>query len=244
MNRLIPSVAIATVLASSVPILSPFLSPGLVEAAQTWQRFSSAGGAFTVMMPSKPKEVKQTRSTAAGPITIYVYGADQGKVGYFASYADFPVDLSSVDSEQLFNLMASAININLSEQKGKFLSQQQLNLNGMMGREMVLEAPGKKAILRVRIYVGGRRMYQVGMVYPPNQAKALDSNIGRFMNSFQVGGAAATPTTVSPTAGTPAAPTAGSQPIAAPPTSSAPGADDPSCRGKRVVKVNGGYVCM
>ncbi len=196
------------------------------------------------MMPSKPKEVKQTRSTASGPITIYVYGAEQGRVGYFASYADFPVDLSSIDSEQLFNLMASAININLNEQQGKFISQQQLNLNGMMGREMVLEAPGKKAILRVRIYVGGRRMYQVGMVYPPNQAKALNANIGRFMNSFQVGGAAATPAGAPSAANKPSAPATGSQPVVAPAASPVPGADDPSCRGKRVVKVDGGYVCM
>lgn len=56
----------------------------------SWQEFTSAEGAFKVMLPGSPKPTSQTLNTPFGPLTQQTFTVDKGNEKFLVAFVDYP----------------------------------------------------------------------------------------------------------------------------------------------------------
>lgn len=180
---LLPSV-LTTMLLSGYPLVEPVQAKQPPNATKSvWQQFTSPQGKFMVLMPGKPKQVKQAYQTPLGVINSQGFSVEKyGKnVAYFVAYSDFPINLSPNNSNQILSWAGKGI---LGGVNGKLISQRSFKLQGFPGREFTYLATS--GIFKHRMYLVNRRLYQVVVVTSKEQQKYLaKSNVG-FLNSFRL----------------------------------------------------------
>lgn len=180
---LLPSV-LTTMLLSGYPLVEAVYAQQPANGSKSvWQQFTSPQGKFMVLMPGKPKPVKQSYPTPLGVINsqgflVENYGK---KVAYLVAYSDFPINLKSNNSNQILDWAGKGI---LGGVNGKLVSQRSFKLQGFPGRELTYLATG--GIFKHRMYLVNRRLYQVVVATSKEQQKYLaKSNVG-FLNSFRL----------------------------------------------------------
>lgn len=148
-----------------------------------WVKFSPPGSHFTVMLPSKPEENKQTAQSPAGPYTTYLFtSTSPDRELYLVGWVDYdPSFKFGVQAELEANRDNFVKNI-----KGRLLSTTPIKLGTHPGIEFKADVEGKADIVS-RVYIVGRRPYQLIMLTPAG----LDSsaNRARFFSSFRLGAA-------------------------------------------------------
>jgi hypothetical protein len=167
-------------------VLSLVLLAALSARAQTpagWVKFSPPGSPFTVLMPTEPKESKQTSESPNGPYTTYLFtSAGPGREIYLVGWVDYDPKFNfGVQAE----LEANRDNF-VKNLKATLLSTTPVKLGTHPGIEFKAELEGKADIVS-RVYIVGRRPYQLIMLTPTG----LDSSASRkrFFSSFRLGGA-------------------------------------------------------
>ena len=167
-------------------VLSLVLLAALNAWAQTpggWVKFSPPGSYFNVMLPSEPKENKQTTQSPNGPYTTYLYtcvGADREL--YLVGWVDYdPKFKFGVQAELEANRDNFVKNV-----KARLLSTTPIKLGTHPGIEFKAVIDGKADIVS-RVYIVGRRPFQLILLTPTG----LDSSAasGRFFSSFKLGAA-------------------------------------------------------
>ena len=167
-------------------VLSLVLLAALTAQAQTpagWVKFSPAGSPFTIMMPSEPKEDKKTTEDPSGPYTTYLYSSiTPEREIYLAGWVDYdPRFKFTVQAE----LEANRDNF-VKSIKATLLGTTPIKLGTHPGIEFKAEIPGRADIVS-RVYIVGRRPYQLIMVTPAGRDSS--ANRERFFSSFRVGAA-------------------------------------------------------
>ena len=66
----------------------------------------------------------------------------------------------------------------------RLLTEENISLNGHPGRELNFEIRGGEGMVRSRVYLVGRRLYQIIWTGPSD--KALLENVDEFLNSFEL----------------------------------------------------------
>jgi hypothetical protein len=180
----LPALAAALLLAG-YPQAQPSTATQPVQARRsTWKQFSSTQGGFSVLMPGTPKQLRLSQQTQIGPIDVYGFVVDQNQksVGYVVMYADFPVNLAqTVNPKQIFNSGRDRV---LNMVQGKLVSQRDVRLQRYPGKEFTYEAKG--SIVKHRLYLVNRRMYQLIVVMDKNQQQSLSRSTTGFFNSFKL----------------------------------------------------------
>lgn len=157
--------------------------PTVTRTTAQWQAFTSDKGGFTVTMPGKPTEQKQTLNTAAGNIDTYLFStALNNGANYTVSYLDLPKGAEALPESVLLEAIAGGI---AGDDRGKVLSERVIKLDNYNGRELKV-ASKTNAIVMHRAYVVKGRIYQIAVEVPAANEQRLTADVERFLNSFKL----------------------------------------------------------
>ena len=156
---------------STTPANPPATSDG-------WAKFTSDEGRFSVVMPGVPEDSVETKPSDHGPYTTHMFVLrHQGKV-FLIGYVDYDPSFNfNRQAELEMNRDNFIKNLNAT-----LLNTRSLRIDGYQVLEFTAEAPQR--IFRSRVYMVGRRPYQIVIGSP----KGVDDSvtINRFFNSFKV----------------------------------------------------------
>jgi hypothetical protein len=145
-----------------------------------WVRFTSELGRFSVLMPEIPEDKVETTPSEHGPYTTHLFVVrDKVKENVFL--------IGFVDYDPSFNfnrqseLAANRDNF-VKGIKATLISTRPLQIDGYQALEFVAETSDR--LFKSRVYMVGRRPYQIVIGYPKDQEDTL--TINRFFNSFKV----------------------------------------------------------
>ena len=181
---LLPALAAALLLTGYPAAQSSAATQPVQARRSTWKQFTSTKGGFSVLMPGTPKQLRLTQQSPIGAIDVYGFVVEQNQktVGYVVMYADFPVNLAqTVNPKQIFNGGRDRV---LNMMQGKLLSQRDVRLQGYPGKEFTYEAKG--SIVKHRLYLVNRRLYQIIAGTNKNQQQSLSRSTTGFLNSFKL----------------------------------------------------------
>ena len=158
---------------------SPTPAPTLdtVDAGD-WVRFDSALGRFSVLMPEIPKDTVETTPSDHGPYTTYLFIARDERNVYLIGWVDY-------DAKFNFNrqseMEANRDNF-VKGVKATLTGSRALTIDGFQVIEFTADTADRT--FKSRVYMVGRRPYQIVIGYPKEDA--LIAPVARFFNSFKV----------------------------------------------------------
>ncbi len=143
-----------------------------------WVKYTSALGLFSVLMPVLPEEKTETTPSEHGPYTTHLFISRDTTNVYLIGWVDYdPKFIFNKRSELLANRDNYIKGINST-----LISTETMKLDGYDALEFTAEANGR--IFHSRVYMVGRRPYQIVIGYPKDAVDATVVN--RFFNSFKV----------------------------------------------------------
>ncbi len=155
---------------------------GATQESPAWETFTSKEGAFSVKFPCAPAEERQKVKTATGQLNVAVFLAeDKNDASYVVSFSDLPEAETKKGMEQ--KRLDFARDGAVTRARGKLRSEKAIELVGYPGRELVIESAAE-LVLRVRIFVVNRRLYQVMAVGPGAVVLHRDGTF--FLDSFRL----------------------------------------------------------
>lgn len=170
---------------SAALLLTALCALQAVAQQQTWQRFDSPEGRFHILMLGKPQvEVKDVDSPV-GKLTLYAYSASNDTGYFLVSYGDYPVEPK--DAAQLESVLDGVTTGVLKGLGAEILGEQRkIALKGFPGREFKAQKAvnGAEVIFSWKIYLVGRRLYQLAVVTQKSQDDAPE--VVKFLTSFEI----------------------------------------------------------
>jgi hypothetical protein len=143
-----------------------------------WVRFTSELGRFSVLMPVTPAEDTKTEQSEHGPYTTRLFIARDTRNVYLIGWVDY-------DPSFNFNLQ-SEMNANrdnfVKGVNATLLNSQTVTVDGYRVLEFTAETA--EQIFRSRVYMVGRRPYQIVIGSPKGLEDA--ASVRRFFNSFKI----------------------------------------------------------
>jgi tRNA A-37 threonylcarbamoyl transferase component Bud32 len=144
-----------------------------------WQEYRPSRGKFVVWMPGEPT-VKHEKAAGTDFDQASVVDADRATY-YTVVFAEFP---NTVFPDPLAAL-AKACEGAMASVNGKVLSEKDIKIGDWPGKEVLYESPQIKGLHgKMRIYLVGRRMYQLIFNAPPGAMDGRDANL--FFDSFRL----------------------------------------------------------
>ena len=145
-----------------------------------WVRFTSELGRFSVLMPEVPTDKVETTQSEHGPYTTHLFIVkDQDTTNvYLIGWVDYD---PSFNFNKQSELAANRDNF-VKGIKATLVSTRPLTIDGYQALEFVAETSDR--IFKSRVYLVGRRPYQIVIGYPKEQEDPIVTN--RFFNSFKV----------------------------------------------------------
>lgn len=144
-----------------------------------WVRFRSDMGRFSILVPAIPEETKQTTPSEHGPYTTYLYITREPSYVYLIGWVDYD---PSFNFNREKELEANRDNF-VKGVNAKLTSTQSLKIDGYPVVEFTADTVERT--FHSRVYMVGRRPYQIVIGYPRGQSELAP--IARFFNSFKVG---------------------------------------------------------
>ncbi|MCA1631119.1 MAG: energy transducer TonB [Acidobacteria bacterium] len=154
----------------------------------SWKTFASDAGGFVILFPGTPATTKHAVRLGDKPVELNIYSL-KTLAEYSVMYADYPIPIGdpAVARAVLDNGAKGAVAAANSE----LLSLTEISLDGHPGRLLKELMPGGE-ILRAKMLLVGRRLYQVAITTPderglPADTKSLYENMAdKFLNSFKL----------------------------------------------------------
>jgi len=148
------------------------------EARDSWVRFNSELGWFTVMLPQTPTEKTETVPSNVGPYTSHLFSVRSVNSVFVVGWVDYdPAFNFGVQSE----LNANRDNF-VKGIKGTLINSTNTTIDGYQSLEFTAETTD--TIYRSRVYIVGRRPY----LLTAGTLKGIDdsANVMRFFDSFKI----------------------------------------------------------
>ncbi|HEX9960213.1 MAG TPA: hypothetical protein VGB00_04745 [Pyrinomonadaceae bacterium] len=154
---------------------SPGIKRPTEEAFGIWNEFSSEKHGFTIVFPSRQSEI---RETGAGKIGSFE--TETEKAHYGVMRMKFP---SLLDNRQLDILGESLFAGSYDAKTTKLISEKNVCLDGMAGKELIYEEAGK--IFFTRFYIMEQKMFMLSVSLPKTAyTKDFDYWAMKFLDSF------------------------------------------------------------
>jgi len=170
-----------------LPSSIPSTPSSTVTDTGGWVTFTSDAGNFSVLMPGIPKtEIKKTDSEH-GPYTNYICFLRDATSDYLIGWVDYDPAFSFDGHGEM---EANRDNL-IKGISATLLNSQDTTIDGYPVIEFVAET--KERILRSRVYMVGRRPYQIMIASPKGEDDSVKRS--RFFSSFTIN----KPTSASPT---------------------------------------------
>ena len=149
-----------------------------------WEKFSPAGGGFTVLLPGKPVANETPIETKIGTLINHSFIIELYPMAYMVGYAGFPSPVT--DTETIRRMLDGARDQALSQKGMELKSETEIKLRTNFGRDWVVNAPS--GLLRARAYWANQRLYQLVVFIPKSEAGTINSNseslASKFLDSF------------------------------------------------------------
>jgi hypothetical protein len=163
-----------------------FILCSLVATAQehskasrdSWVRFNSDPGRFTILMPQTPEEKVQTVPSSFGPYTTHLFSVRSGRSIFVVGWVDYdPTFNFNVQSE----LNANRDNF-IQGIKATLINSNNTTIDGYQSLEFTAESVD--TVYKSRVFIVGRRPYQL----ITGTVKGVDdsANTTRFFESFKI----------------------------------------------------------
>lgn len=154
------------------------LGGGLGCAAEPrWERVSAADASFSVEVPSPVRESVQPMDSAYGKLDAHFTTAVFRGTTYALMWVDYPVEALTSTQEVLDHAVSGALYSFGASIEG----QQDIEVNGFAGREIRAKT-ATSLPMRLRIYLVGRRLYQLSVSGLNRPASEGDAS--RYLESF------------------------------------------------------------
>ena len=143
-----------------------------------WVRFNSVAGHFNVLMPDTPEDKAETTPSDHGPYTTHLFIVRDTKNVYLIGWVDYDPSFNfnrQAELEANRDNFVKGINATLT-------STRALQLDGYMALEFTADTADRT--FKSRVYMVGRRPYQIVIGCPKDEPDAVATN--RFFNSFKV----------------------------------------------------------
>lgn len=144
----------------------------------TWAHFNSVGGRFSVLMPEIPEEKVETTQSDHGPYTTHLFIVRDPKNVYLIGWVDYD---PSFNFNRQSELEANRDNF-VKGVKATLTSTKALNIDGYSVIEFTADTAERT--FKSRVYMVGRRPYQIVIGYPLGEEDIDLTN--RFFKSFKV----------------------------------------------------------
>lgn len=174
----------------ALPTQGPPPPPAKKGDFSAWRAFSPPDKSFTARFPGQPENQASTFELNSNRVPYTVYTVKTGAGMYVVTFADFPTPLDA--PEDIKQNLDAGRNLALKNIGGTLVSEKDLTLSRHPGREMAITRA--RARVRERIFLAGRRMYQVAAVLPDIENAAAnvkdlqETSAAYFLNSFQLTG--------------------------------------------------------
>jgi hypothetical protein len=149
--------------------------PGF-QQPQPWVKLNPPGGAFSVMLPTKPEESVETKDSHLGKYTVHLFITNTDGIVYIAGWVDYA---PGVKLDVRGEINANRDNF-LKGLEAKATSEKEVRIDGHPGIEFTGESA--KAIFKSRVYLVGNRPYMLAAAWGVGQAEP--PAVGTFLNSF------------------------------------------------------------
>lgn len=153
-------------------------TPNNAASESGWVKFTSDLGRFSVLMPEIPTDKTETTQSEHGPYTTHLFVVRDTQNVYLIGWVDYD---PSFNFNKQSELAANRDNF-VKGIKATLVSTRPLTIDGYQALEFVAETGDR--IFKSRVYMVGRRPYQIVIGYPKEQDDQL--TIDRFFNSFKV----------------------------------------------------------
>lgn len=143
-----------------------------------FKEFESSPGKYKVQLPGSPKE--ETKSAAG--LTMNIASVQQRDGAYMVMYSDLPI--SGTESEAEINSrLDGSRNGALGNIRATLSKETKIKLAGKyLGRDIEAELPEKQGALHAKIFIVGKRIYQVMTLGSTKWTYSADS--AKFLDSF------------------------------------------------------------
>lgn len=153
--------------------------PGNVGDTGGWVRFKSELGRFSVLMPEIPVEKPGTTTQSPhGPYTTTLLVVRDATSVYLIGWVDYAPEFNF---NRQAELEANRDNF-IKGIEGKLVTTRTTVIDGYSAIEFVAETADRT--FKSRVYLVGRRPYQIVIGSPKGQDDSVNAN--RFFNSFKV----------------------------------------------------------
>ena len=153
---------------------------GITVAQKSGEPYIPRDANFSVRFPESPKETSNTAKSPLGDLKVITatYATTDGNI-YMTSYTDFPTGTVKADTRAT---LFEGVREGLKGKDGKVLTEKEIEVGKekLSGRELELEK-GKQRV-RIRIILGGDRLYQVAVIGTP----AFVKDGTKFLESFEL----------------------------------------------------------
>ena len=149
-----------------------------VADSSGWVRFTSAGGRFSVLMPETPTDKAETTPSEHGPYTTHLFIVRDTTSVYLIGWVDYD---ASFNFNRQAELEANRDNF-VKGVNATLLTSNPTTIDGFNAIEFVAETTDR--IFKSRVYMVGRRPYQIVIGSPKGQDDSVQAS--RFFNSFKV----------------------------------------------------------
>jgi hypothetical protein len=155
--------------------------PGASPVADNggWVKFTSETGKFTVLMPEIPTDKTETTPSEHGPYTTHLFIGKDATSVYLIGWVDYDPNFNFNRQQEL---EANRDNF-VKGISATLLNSRSLTIDGYQVLEFSAETADR--IFKSRVYLVGRRPYQIVIGTPKGQDDSIALN--RFFSSFKVG---------------------------------------------------------
>lgn len=156
----------------------PAATPVRAADPEGWAHFTSEEGRFSILVPKIPEETKDTVDSDHGPYTTHLFITREPSYVYLIGWVDYD---PSFNFNRQKELEANRDNF-VKGVKATLTSTQSLNIDGFPVIEFTADTTERT--FHSRVYMVGRRPYQIVIGYPKGQSELAP--IAKFFNSFKV----------------------------------------------------------
>jgi len=150
-----------------------------------WVQFNSDEGNFSVLMPEIPTDKVETTNSAHGPYTTHLFVVFNSDFVYLIGWVDYQ---PSFNFNRTAELEANRDNF-VKGINGTLQSTHSTTIDGYPVIEFTAQTADRN--FKSRVYMSGRRPYQIAIGWPKGMDDPL--KINRFIDSFKLNQPGATP---------------------------------------------------
>jgi hypothetical protein len=164
--------------------LTALLITGASARGDEWVTYKSDDGRFSARMPAKAESKAQKVPDYGGYLDVRSLSADENKIAYAVYYHDIA---RTVTPSERDGFLKKQCNGTARSHNGAVRTIKPITVSGNPGREIVADLPvegGGSAVLRARVVLVDKRLYQVIALAPEKQADR--SEIATFLDSFEI----------------------------------------------------------